>query len=645
MQKKISTSLVASFLLATTNLYSTQSLEPITVTSSLIKSDEKSATFATEIYTKEDISKSKSKDVYDFLSSQTSVNVAPDYGNTFSQKIDLRGYGIGDGYQNIVVLVNGRKLNNIDMSPQLLSSIPIESIEKIEILKGTGSVAYGDGANAGVINIITNGKNDNYIKAYGGNNGTKNATASVGFNYDKIIANALIDYTSTDGTRELITGEKDENYNRNKLFNVVYLPTDDLELNLTRNYSNMNINYAGSLTLEDYEKNPNKANKFTKQYSSSYVTSGGFKYNFNPNLSLESTYSNEDKISNFNNSSNTKYDYKSLVSKLNYQENNYKLSFGVDGFNGDRFNEASSWGTPKNITTKDNKAIFVSGEYDINDDLTVSSGVRRENIEYKYDPTGAETLENDNNLNAYDVGTNYQINETSSVFANYNKSFQAPDVDRFFFFVFSTNVTTFNGFLEPAKVNNYTVGYNNIQKNNKFKLSMFRADLKDEIYYYNLNYANKNTNIDESHKYGVEVFDKYLITDNLYTSANYSYIIAKIDEENDGNGTYNGKDLPGVSKHNVTLNLGYDINSISTVLSHTYRNSTYAANDFANNFTQKQEAYHSTDFGTSYTYQKVEVFAKIQNIFDRTNGLWIKDNTIYPVNFERTYYAGMKVKF
>ena len=41
MQKKISTSLVASFLLATTNLYSVQNLETITVNSALIKSDEK----------------------------------------------------------------------------------------------------------------------------------------------------------------------------------------------------------------------------------------------------------------------------------------------------------------------------------------------------------------------------------------------------------------------------------------------------------------------------------------------------------------------------------------------------------------------------------------------------------------------------
>jgi iron complex outermembrane recepter protein len=206
-------------------------------------------------------------------------------------------------------------------------------------------------------------------------------------------------------------------------------------------------------------------------------------------------------------------------------------------------------------------------------------------------------------------------------------------------------ITSFNGFIEPAKVNNYTIGYNNILDYNKFKLSLFRADLKNEIYYYNVGFVSRNTNIDESHKYGIELFDKYLINDNLYTSANYSYIIAKIDEENEGNGAYNGKDLPGVSKHNITVNLGYNINNINTVLSHTYRNSAYAANDFANNFTQKQEAYNSTDLGTTYTYQNLELFAKIQNLLDEDNGLWISDDAIYPVNFERTYYAGMKVKF
>ena len=635
MQKKLSISLVASVLLATTNLFSAQELETITVNSSFIQTDEKDATFTTEIYTKEDIENSKSKDIYDFLSSQSSVNVSSSYGNTFSQKIDLRGYGIGDGYQNIVVLVNGRRLNNIDMSSQLLSSIPLESVEKIEILKGTGSVQYGDGANAGVINIITNGQYENYIKTYMGNNGTKNGTLSLGFNYNKIIANALIDYTSTDGTRSDSNGDKDENYNKNKIFNIIYFPTDDLEFNLTRTYSNMNTIYAGSLTLDEYKNNPNQSNSFTEQYFSSYVTTGGFKYNFNTNLSLETTFSDENKISNYvTYQSKFKYDYKSLSSKLNYQEDNYKLLVGVDGFDGDRTGSSS-------ITNKTNKAVFVSGEYNLSDDLKVSSGIRRENVEYTYEPNSGNNLEQDDYLNAYDLGLNYQLDEKSSVFANYNKSYQAPDIDRFF------NYGSFNNFIEPSKVDNYTVGYNNIQKNNKFKLSIFRSNLKNEIYYYNTGswLSSYNTNIDESHKYGIELYDKYLINDNLYTSFNYSYIVAKIDEEDEGDGAYNGKDLPGVSRHNITVNLGYKINNINTVLSHTYRSSTFAANDFENNFTQKQDAYHSTDLGTSYTYKNLELFAKIQNLFDRSNGLWISDDVIYPINFERTYYAGMKVKF
>ena len=44
------------------------------------------------------------------------------------------------GYQNVVISVDGQRLNNIDMSRQLIGSIDINSIERIEIAKGTGSV-------------------------------------------------------------------------------------------------------------------------------------------------------------------------------------------------------------------------------------------------------------------------------------------------------------------------------------------------------------------------------------------------------------------------------------------------------------------------------------------------------------------------
>ncbi len=97
-------------------------------------------------------------------------------------------------------------------------------------------------------------------------------------------------------------------------------------------------------------------------------------------------------------------------------------------------------------------------------------------------------------------------------------------------------------------------------------------------------------------------------------------------KKNDGNGAYDGKDLPGVSKHNLTLGLGYDFYKFSTFLSHTYKSSAYATNDFKNDFKQKQEAYHSTDFSISFKHKELEIFGKIQNLFDQKNGLWVQDD-------------------
>ncbi|AXH12433.1 TonB-dependent receptor [Halarcobacter bivalviorum] len=637
MQKqKACLSVVASLFLAT-NLYSqTEQLSTIKVTSSYLNSNEKTATFSTEIYTKDEIEKSKSKDVYDFLNSQTSINIAPNYGNTFTQMIDLRGYGIGSGYQNVVVTVNGRKLNNVDMQSQLLSAIPISSIEKIEIIKGSGSVQYGDGANAGVINIITNGKNENYIMAHIGNDDTKGGTLSLGFNNQDLIINALVDYSSTNGTREDSLNNKDSNHNRNRKFEVIYFPTEKLELRAGRVLSDMRLKYAGPLTKDEYKDNPNHSSNLNEQYLNNYVTTLGSTYNFNDNYSLDINYSDEDKLSRFSSGWQSNYEYESFNASLNIKQNDYSVVVGVDSFDGDRISSAD-------ITNKTNKALFVSADYQVLNDLKVSAGLRREKVEYEYKPTAGDSLSNDEYLNAYDIGVNYSLSNSSSIFANYNRSYQAPDIDRFFKTDWMTGITSFNGLIKPMKVKNYTVGYTNIQKNNKLKISLFRSDLTNEIYLEPINYVN--TNIDKSHKYGLEVFDKYLINENLYASINYSYIISKIDREDEGNGAYDGKDLPGVSKHNLTLNLGYTYKRLNTILSYTYRSNAYAANDFENNFDQKQEAYKSTDLSVSYNFNNIEVFAKVQNLFDEDNGLWISDDRIYPVNFERTYYAGIKYKF
>jgi iron complex outermembrane receptor protein len=77
-----------------------------------------------------------------------------------SSVVDIRGFGDA-AVSNVLVLVNDRKLNSVDLSGPDLIQIPVEAIERIEILRGAGSVLYGDNAVGGVINIITKeGKGD-----------------------------------------------------------------------------------------------------------------------------------------------------------------------------------------------------------------------------------------------------------------------------------------------------------------------------------------------------------------------------------------------------------------------------------------------------------------------------------------------------
>lgn len=77
-----------------------------------------------------------------------SLDASPDFA------LDLRGFGANSA-QNMVILVDGVRLNENELAGAVLSSIPVDTVERIEIQRGGGSVLYGEGATGGVINIIT----------------------------------------------------------------------------------------------------------------------------------------------------------------------------------------------------------------------------------------------------------------------------------------------------------------------------------------------------------------------------------------------------------------------------------------------------------------------------------------------------------
>ncbi len=112
---------------------------------------------STTAITAEDIERAPVKTLSDILSREPGVQVRNLFGGVNGSRsvVDMRGFGAA-AQSNTLILINGRRLHDLDQVGVDLASIPIESIERVEVTRGnSGVVLYGDGAIGGVINIIT----------------------------------------------------------------------------------------------------------------------------------------------------------------------------------------------------------------------------------------------------------------------------------------------------------------------------------------------------------------------------------------------------------------------------------------------------------------------------------------------------------
>ena len=114
----------------------------------------RTAPHSVSVITREDITRSTATSVSELLSREAGVVLRSFFGGDKNAGIDLRGMGDTAG-SNVLVLVDGVRLNELDLSGADLSTVPLSQIERIEVVRGAGSVRYGDGAVGGVINIRT----------------------------------------------------------------------------------------------------------------------------------------------------------------------------------------------------------------------------------------------------------------------------------------------------------------------------------------------------------------------------------------------------------------------------------------------------------------------------------------------------------
>jgi outer membrane cobalamin receptor len=106
------------------------------------------------VITAQDIARSTATDLGTLLAQEANLSLLSFSGTDKNTTIDMRGMG-ATAVSNVLVLVDGERVNETDLSGADMATINLSQIDHIDVIRGGGSVRYGQGAVGGVINIVT----------------------------------------------------------------------------------------------------------------------------------------------------------------------------------------------------------------------------------------------------------------------------------------------------------------------------------------------------------------------------------------------------------------------------------------------------------------------------------------------------------
>jgi iron complex outermembrane receptor protein len=649
-------------------------LEPVIVTATRTAFMDAEAPYSSEVYYAKDIKESGASNLYDFFSKRTSLVTFPNAGNRSAQLLDMRGFGLTEGYANIVITIDGRRLNNIDSVPQHLLSIPLNSIERIEITKGSGSVRFGDGANAGTIQIHTRDTDETTVSASVGNNESHELSLSTGQSFGNhqlsFYGQDLSDQRAMDPD---ISGRTDKSDLTSGSLALRSVFGADLSSELSFGKSKTETIYPFALTQNEFKTNPNQFGTGGKNNCSddNWVTSRNCAYNQQKidnewiNASITKKTSNDLALTLQGSISEKRQetvifesdpviaDYTDLTLQLETTKiiGDNELITGVSFKNSERDLKFDT-------IDKDSIGLFALVNHQVGDSI-ISTGARYERADYSASPKAGSmnwvSRSTDLDEVGFEAGVNTRLNSTTTIHANFNRGFQTPNID----YYIPCNVAGQSGFgqecglrdqnifdLKAMKSDTYTLGLTRINQTQKQKLDIFYVDLKNEFAYDGwAGDIGTNFNIDKSHKYGIEAQHQQKIGSAFNLNLNYAWTKAIIDEESDAP-SYDGSELPGVSRHNLSATIDIKPTSSQLIsLTHNYRSSAFSAEDFSNNQAQRQKAFTKTDLKFTQDFDGFEGYILVENIFDQKNAFWVRDDALYPTDFERNWTVGVSASF
>jgi len=470
--------------------------------------------------------------------------------------IDMRGFGEASS-SNSLMLLNGRRLNDLDMSSFGFTNIPKESIQRIEIVRGSSAATiYGSGAVGGSINIVTKTDDlDNLIEI---SNGSYNSLKSGFFLNTKINENNKFSISgkliSSDSYRESADYDNEAillNYSFNKEDFIFYLDisSSDEEQMLPGprvkggyyNYHLCNLynssktarNVGGSLTTNANSCNVEQRDDYANTTNETY--SAGLTYSIDNlnRLFFNAVYRDKKQEAFYGANSNTKstpnngdryirtnldgdiFDVRYENKTINKGYSNI-LNIGIDHYHSfytsSRHRKEDEPLGQRFDADQKSQAIYFQNTINFNEpSLTISLGYRTDKTFFgggaflerntpgfveSWEATDYSLYSTKTSNDAFNFGLEKELINNFLVYGNYSESFRTPNIDER---IKSPTSGSFE--LRDQNSENLEFGIRYSTPKININGSIFTMDTKNEIQYN----QTLNTNLDPIERDGINL--------------------------------------------------------------------------------------------------------------------------------------------
>lgn len=389
---------------------------------------------------------------------------------TMANEIAIRGVSNGT-----LVMLNGTPMNL--RGKYFLDAIPVENVERVEIVKGGAGVLYGSEAMGGVINIITKKEFTNSVSVGYGNYGQQKYSASVGtdkvnvgYNLEKWGNVDTISRSDDKGLKHTdMTGSEKRNlyvdYKINDNWNFLY------------NYFETNVRY--DTWFDDAYKEVPKGGAL--QQNREYVTKQNLVQLLYQDDTLKANlYYNQNKLmangfTNYNTSGKFQgkiydTDEKNRTYGADVQKEwqlNSKGSLVLGGsYQNEFYDDYSSKVTDRHI-------YAVYGQYDhkFDDKNELIVGARE---------TWTTGGYRDQNYDNFSMSGQYvhKLDDDDSLYANVTQSFIMPTFSQMYG---ASDTAIANPDLKPQKGVSYEAGWKRVTDSHSWKAAVYHIDITDNI--------------------------------------------------------------------------------------------------------------------------------------------------------------------